>query len=310
MSTAVEPSAARRDQRHESIIERPGDLVCRGLLLQPAAYAAVGFLMSQLFVPVPLAAKLVLIAGVLLTLRRWGAVMVLVCVQADLFLREGRQFPALRGSDGLVFVLMTAAVLMFISRQRLLLMHLAGLSLRDLLRRWTGRSAIFHAAEDRFPPSNSFAEKSHARENGSALQLLVENVYASATSIVPLIPAALRGLTVLLACVTVARFLLSRIPTNPELTEQLRDMVNADPTLSSAALLFMMVLAVWVVISEIHWRQLTPEQARMYLRSELLREAYPDLRMFVIRRIRRRQKRILTASKAKEHSNSAGSRTK
>ena len=107
-------------------IDRPEDVTQRGLLLQPAVYAAVCFLLVLLLPEVPLLARVVLIAGVLMTLRRWGGVVVLLLVQGDLFLREGRQIPPLRGADGLVLAFVAVAVLMFVSRQRLLLANLAG----------------------------------------------------------------------------------------------------------------------------------------------------------------------------------------
>ena len=268
-------------------IDRPEDVTQRGLLLQPAVYAAVCFLLVLLLPEVPLLARVVLIAGVLMTLRRWGGVVVLLLVQGDLFLREGRQIPPLRGADGLVLAFVAVAVLMFVSRQRLLLANLAGMSISDLFRRWTGH-------ED--PTGSGNADKASDR---------VASTFQSASvAVFDLIPAALRGLTLILICVTTARFLLSRIPRNSELTGQLRDVVNADPTLASGGLVLMVLLALWVIVGEVSWRQLTPAQARIYLRSELLRETYADLRMIVLRRIRMRQKRLLVAKSTSEKSGS------
>ncbi len=309
MSKVLDASNTTADDPSSVIIDRPASIIRRGLLLQPATYASVCFLMLLLFPELPMAARLVLIAGVLLTLRRWGAVMILLLVQVDLFLREGRVFSTLGGSDGLILAFITVAVVMFVSRQRLLLMHLAGMSFRNLIRRWTGRPEASRSATVTSSRLNSADDQTDPAETNPA-DALIQNVNASAMSILPLIPAALRSLAILLCCVTAARYLLTRIPSNFELTGQIRDLVNEDPTLSSAALLLMFLLAVWVVIGEINWRQLTPEQARVYLRSELLRETYPDVRMFVIRRIRRRQKRVLATSKSQETGSSKADKSK
>lgn len=271
-------------------LDRQDDVAQRGLLLQPAVYASVCFLLLLLFPEVPLLARIMLIAGVLMTLRRWGGVVVLLLVQGDLFLREGRQIPPLRGADGLVLAFVAVAVLMFVSRQRLLLANLAGMSISDLFRRWTGREN---------DSGNVTAEKTSDR---------VASTFQSASvAVFDLIPAALRGLTLILICVASARFLLSRLPRNSELTGQLRDVVNADPTLASGGLVLMVLLALWVIVGEVSWRQLTPGQARVYLHSELLRETYADLRMFVLRRIRMRQKRLLAAKSASGKSGAATS---
>ncbi len=309
MSRVLDASNTTADDPSSVIIDRPANIVQRGLLLQPATYASVCFLLLLLFPELPMAARLVLIAGVLLTLRRWGAVMILLLVQVDLFLREGRVFSTLGGTDGLILAFISVAVVMFVCRQRLLLMHLAGLSFRDFIRRWTGRQEASRSAAGTSSRLNSADDQTNPAATNPA-DALIQNVKASAMSILPLIPAALRSLAILLCCVTAARYLLTRIPSNFELTGQIRDLVNEDPTLSSAALLLMFLLAVWVVIGEINWRQLTPEQARVYLRSELLRETYPDVRMFVIRRIRRRQKRVLATSKSQETGSSKADKSK
>ena len=279
-------------------LDRPDQIVQRGLLLQPATYASVCFLLMLLIPEVPLLARLILIAGVLLTLRRWGAVVVLLLVQCDLFLREGRQIAILRGTDGLVLAFVTIATLMFVSRQRLLLMHLAGMSMKELYRHWIAGPTESSRTN---VPANGSSSDSQATpaDNVSMMKepasdRIATTVQESSVAVFERLPSALRALAVLLGCVATARFLLSRIPRNSELTGQLRELVNEDPTLATGGLVLMILLAIWVVVGEISWRQLSPAQARVYLRSELLRETYSDLRMFVLRRIRRRQKRLLT----------------
>ena len=295
----------------DQYIDRPEDVTQRGLLIQPAVYAAVCFLLLLLLPEVPLLARIVLIAGVLMTLRRWGGVVVLLLVQGDLFLREGRQIPPLRGAEGLVLAFVAVAVLMFVSRQRLLLANLAGMSISDLFRRWTGReddsgkattdNLSTRRANSSFEPTTP---QMQATETKTSSDRVASTFQTASVAVFDLIPAALRGLSLILICVTTARFLLSRIPRNSELTGQLRDVVNADPTLASGGLVLMVLLALWVIVGEVSWRQLTPGQARVYLRSELLRETYADLRMFVLRRIRVRQKRLLAAKSTSGKSDS------
>jgi hypothetical protein len=73
-----------------------------------------------------------------------------------------------------------------------------------------------------------------------------------------------------------------------------------DPALRSAALAVACLVAVWLVVSEVSWRLLTSDQARLYLRSELLRTMLPDMSLIVRRRITARQRRIVTAARKRK----------
>jgi len=85
---------------------------------------------------------------------------------------------------------------------------------------------------------------------------------------------------------------------NRDLTGGLRRAVNADPPMIVGAAILVAIVAAWVVISEISWRQMTASQARMYQRSVFVKLHYRDLRMVVMRRLKLRRQRgsIVSAS--------------
>jgi hypothetical protein len=205
----------------------------------------------------------------MLTLKRWGGVLVLMLVQGDLVLREGRDMAILNGSGGVLFVLVVMGVLMFVARQRELLQQIARSSLLQVAREFlnSGEAPVESPKEFSVPAMRIFS-------------------------------SALRGITLLFGCVVVARVALGMLPTNREVTAGLRDYIDVDPSLTAGAMLIVSLFAIWIAVSEISWRQMTAGQARMYLRSAFLKSHYADLRMIVRKRLKVRQQR-LTAAKAK-----------
>ena len=258
---------------HSHVIERAGEHVQLGLLLQLSVFAAVGTLLMLLAPEAPWSIKLLLIALVFLTLKRWGGILVLVLVQGDLFLREGRELLVLNGSGGVVFVFVVIAVLMFVARQRLLLQQIA-------------RDTIFSLARNLLSSDMTDASQENRRDTGG----VILRIFAS----------AIRGLILLFCCTAVARSLLGMLPSNRDLTSNLRDLANIDPQMSMAGVLIISLVAAWVVVSEISWRQMTAAQSRVYLRSAFVKIHYRDLRMIVLRRLRIRRKRIAAIKSQKQ----------
>ena len=253
----------------DRVYERPGESLQLGLLLQISVFVVVAALLMLLAPEAPWSIRLLIIALVMLTLKRWGGVLVLMLVQGDLVLREGRDMAILNGSGGVLFVLVVMAVRMFVARQRELLQQIARSSLLQVAREFLNSSEA---------PSESPKEFS----------IPAGRIFSS----------ALRGITLLFGCVVIARVVLGMLPTNREVTAGLRDFIDVDPSLMAGAMLIVCLFAVWIAVSEVSWRQMTTAQARMYLRSAFLKLHYADLRMIVRRRLKVRQQR-LAAAKAK-----------
>ena len=258
----------RKDSLADRVYERPGESLHLGLMLQISVLVVVAALLMLLAPEAPWSIRLLIIALVMLTLKRWGGVLVLMLVQGDLVLREGRDMAILNGSGGVLFVLVVMAVLMFVARQRELLQQIA-------------RSSLLQVAREFLNSGEASAE------SPKEVSIPAARIFLS----------ALRGITLLFGCVVIARVVLGMLPTNREVTAGLRDFLDVDPSLMAGALLIVCLFAVWIAVSEVSWRQMTAGQARMYLRSVFLKLHYADLRMIVRKRLKVRQQR-LTAAKA------------
>lgn len=252
------------------------DSAAAALILQLSVLAVVAALVMMLAPETPWSLRLMVTALVLLTIRRWGGVLVLILVQADLLLREGRAFRALTGASGVIWVFTVLIVLMLAARNRQLLVRFAGESAIHLTKRLLQPQDL-DLSDD--PPQK---KKLH----------LMTRICISAAY----------GLILLLSCVLVSRALLNLIPSNRQLTATLREYLSFDATQSGAVFILVLVVTVWLVASEMHWRQLTVSQAGMYLRSDVILSLYRDLRMIVVRRLRERQKRFATARERPEKS--------
>ena len=248
--------------------ERPGDNPAVNLLLQLSVFVIVGALLLVLAPEGPWSIRLLLIALVFVTLKRWAGVLVLMMVQGDLLLREGRSISPMNSFEAVLFVTVVVGVLMFVARSRRRLIEAArGSMIPQLTAMLSGPESEVNVS----PPESA-------------------GVVAGR-----LLAAATRGLLMIVGCITLARVILARLPKNRDLNGTLRQVVNLDPSMAAGAILIVSLIAVWAVVAEISWRQMTDAQARMYLRSSFVRAHYRDLRMIVMRRLKQRQKRIAEA---------------
>ncbi|MEZ6034113.1 MAG: hypothetical protein R3C17_13545 [Planctomycetaceae bacterium] len=215
--------------------------------------------------------RILLTAFILLTLKYWGSVIVLMAVQMDLFLREPPRSETFRGLNGVLTVALIVALLMFINRQRDLLYRAAGSPISSILK----RIAAFLRGDTAHTPGRG-----------------VREMFAIAK-------ATLRSIFVLTVSVTVARTLLRVLPTRRTLNSDLQTWLIGNSSVLQASLVLGAVIAGWVVFNEISWRQLTREQAGLYVRSVFLKIHHADLRMIIAARLKQRQKSIRRAAHGK-----------
>ena len=104
-----------------------------------------------------------------------------------------------------------------------------------------------------------------------------------------MIGAAIRGVAILMGTVFVSRILLSTLPTPQTFNQNLREWIRNDAFIPGCSLLLGSLVAIWIVCHEVAWRQMTRDQARLYLRSVLLLSHHADLRMIVRGRLKSRR---------------------
>lgn len=265
MTDKQHPRNRHRADKSELDLNQPAMSLPTGLILQFLAMSLVTLLLLSLAPDLPLSLRLLFVAVILLTLKRLGGLAILVTMQADLALREGRSVVSMGGFSGLLLVIVVLGIVMLVFRQRLLLRRLSATSVAEMTRTMLTGSA---ESDERFATGSQSGPK---------------HMTASVMSAV----------AQLLMCVIAARLLLYLLPRNRQLSGHLRNWISADPALESGAWILWTILVAGLILMEWSWRRLTPPQARMYLRSVFLKQHFRDLGMVVVRRIRDRRKRAL-----------------
>lgn len=253
-----------------------GHHVSIGLILQFAVFMLVTMLLLILAPGIPTSLKLLYIAGVLLTLKRFGGIIVLLTVMMDLGVRERSEFASMEAVSAGVFAFVALAVVIFVFHQRLLLQRLSGTSVIRLAR------DFLSGAES----PDSTRTKSHTSEMQPSDGNPAETLLAMGLS-------TLQTLMRLACCIMTALLIVMFIPRRSEFVESVRQVVSQDPALQIGSLLVTLLILALLVISEVSWRQLSPAQAKTYLRSLSLKTLYADLRMIVVRRLKQRRKQLL-----------------
>ena len=232
-----------------------------GLLVISVLMSAAG-LFFLLAPGMPWSARIFLIAVVLLTLRFWGGFAVLIAVQLDLFFREPQRSSTFQGAAGFLTVFLIVALLMFINRNR------------ELLRRAASRplSAILGLFVSGVKGELTFDTGRAMREIPRMLGLTI------------------RGIAILASCVFCSRFLLSTLPNRRSFNRDLQQWFLDEGSVARGSFLLVSMIAAWIVCTEISWRQLTKDQARLYVRSVFVIIHHADLRMVVRRGLKLRYK--------------------
>lgn len=95
-------------------------------------------------------------------------------------------------------------------------------------------------------------------------------------------------LSIWFAITIVAMLTLLRLPISPSVrSEWLRDAIENDFTVWPGATLLVLTVLLVIVFREAGWRQMSRAQASLYLRSSFVLDHYHDLRMIVLRRLKR-----------------------
>lgn len=250
-----------QDSASDVVLERTAEGSQFSVLSIGSVIAASAGLLFLVAPNIGLPLRIFMIAVVLLSLRFWGGVLVLVAIQADLFFREPRRSDGFNGFVGLLTVFLILSLLMFISRNRELLQRAAKRSVSTF---FTTISAVLRG---------EVAFESH-----------------KAVGEIPrLVGGAIRGAAVLMGTVFVCRILLSTLPTPQTFNQNLREWTTNDSFILRCSLLLGCLVGLWIVCNEISWRQLTRDQARLYMRSVLLLSHHADLKMIIRGRLKFRR---------------------
>lgn len=210
-------------------------------------------------------AKLMAVAILTLTLKRWTGAIILAFAQVMLFYLEPHiAFPS-TDAGAIINILITVGLIMSTSRFR-------SLQDRDHQPIWTSlKHALRHAQSD--TPSDV--------SPGQNFRLFLKQMAKFAV----LLTGALLVGSILLAIMP----LQSRESTFDSIRE-FRLFPTAYRAMMLGLLLFLFFLPTWIVVNGLFWRRQTAAQASVYLRSTFLQWCHRDLRMIVRRRIRRRKK--------------------
>jgi len=243
-------------------------------ITQIVSLLLTGYAMLQLYPMLPLSTRLMLLALTLLSMRFWGGLMLLIAAFVDLYVRSYPRSGVPEMADAVPWTLLIVAVSMFGFRQRRILQQLSSRSLMSILRDiWVDRS-----------DARSHGDPDSSELDGQTELQLMDRLLQSGV-------LAVRALLLLLVCTITAAILLEWLPRGARLTRQTREYVAEDPTLSQVALFTTIIAAALLLIGELSWRQITPAQARMYLRSLRLELFFGDLRMLSRSRPKERLRR-------------------
>ncbi|MFY9255976.1 MAG: hypothetical protein WAO83_21150 [Fuerstiella sp.] len=242
-------------------------------------YALMAIVVSVLFFfqfstgeEVGLSLSFIFLSLVILTLKRWTGAFLIMFSQASLLLMETPNSYQQTTEFGPLWVLLPLGLLLAASRYRLL----------------QERNAI--------PIAKSV----------SKLTSIVTDVNVSATVSKNAAAAfwhTLRTGAVIFLCGTAAWFLMLFVPVGKSTVglSSLREF-SLQPSgyrlLMLGLSFFAAYLVIWIFVSWLAWRRITPSQASVFLRSVFVNYYHRDLRMFILKRMKLRKARTRTASPA------------
>ena len=279
VSASAERAWGQWDQR------RP---LLNGLVIQILTIAlTAGIVMTLFSSEVMWSVLLLILAAVILSIRHWGGLLLLIVVQADLFISEDRYGMKMPLMDAMLYSFGILSAVMFLSRQRHILQDFSERPLfRLLTRRGLADSPEQPGVEREWP-----AAEPHTQHPGPG-EGFAGGYFEVSEGRLRRLRSALRGLSLLAICTLAATLLIASAPRGAALAQDLRDAADTDPGMRTASLLLTTIVAILLVVGELTWRQMTPAQANIFQRSQLLQILFSDLRLIVKQRIRVRQNRF------------------
>ncbi len=246
------------------------------IVLHLAAYLLLsgltGWMLCMLLLtesPLALPVMLVFIAILFLSLNRWTGVLLLIVIQLDLLFREPSRIGPANNITGVLFVVAVLSLVMFVSRYHVL-RQLPHHSLLD-----TVRKVLLLPA--------SVGRKSETEIGVPGMP--------DSQQILQLASSVVRSFLWLLLLVVGSRILLGYVPTARDPNTWTRITGSGTLELWPGGVVILSALGLWVLASEIAWRQMTCPQAQLYIRSVSLGMYHPDIRMIVQRRLKLRRVR-------------------
>jgi hypothetical protein len=259
-----------------------------GLVIQILTIAlTAGIVMTLFSSEVMWSVLLLILAAVILSIRHWGGLLLLIVVQADLFVSEDRYAMKMPLMDAMLYSFGILSAVMFLSRQRHILQDFSEIPLfRLLTRKGLADSSEQPGVERELPEAEP--QTQHPGLGQGSPGGFVEVSERSLRRL----SSALRALSLLAICALAATLLIASAPRGAALAQDLRDAADTDPGMRTASLLLTTIVAILLVVGELTWRQMTPAQAKIFQRSLLLQILFSDLRLIVKQRIRVRQNRF------------------
>lgn len=209
--------------------------------------------------------RLGIVALVLVGMLKSQGWLVLFALQVSLLSREPGRSDMSLGLIPWLFSLTTICIVAY---------AYLGTTFRNRISKWVVMQALFACGlDDQTQPNTTEAQ-------------------ASSPNWLPFIAVQLVMWMVL---IFVSMLALLRLPISSTVrSEWLRSAIENDFIIWPGATLLVITLLLVIVFREVGWRQMTNAQARLYLRSSLVLDHYRDLRMIVMRQIKKNRKQAST----------------
>lgn len=210
--------------------------------------------------------RLGLIAAVLVGVLKSHSWLILFALQVSLFSREPSRPEMVFGLVPWLYSLTALCLIIY---------AYLGKPFRDLVSNWLVTQALF-----------VFGQEEHTASPSSPPQIRVAN-WMRFIAVQFMIGLVL---------VPLAMIALMRLPiTTSARSDWFRAAIENDFVVWPGATLLALALLVVIVFMEAGWRQMTRAQASLYLRSSFTLDLYQDLKMFVVRRLKKNRKLATSA---------------
>ncbi len=200
--------------------------------------------------------QLLLITLLLMAAWKWNGAVILVAFQFRLFMQEPGRSSMIPDLSGVIYGVLSLLIVAYACWSRAATSRISDW-FADSILQWTAAAKSFATEPSENRPQDS--------------QLAIEQVW-------------------LAGCTLLAMFFMITLPLTTSVREQWLQQAKAnDFVLWPGATVVVLVIAVGVLARNIVWRQMSPAQASLYLKSTFVTEHFHDLRMIVLRRLKKRR---------------------